>query len=195
MIKTIEKSNNPTRKIDLLLKVKDLVLVDMIRYSWWNLSDSVKECNINENEVFSFTSGPLALCFSSGIILGAASDPSMNSVVIWQDELEDGSSLIEKPMKKDSEIFPIPVNKDDKKWKSILKEKVSSFTVIKSKPDNPKLIDLPNEVGLIVSFENGDELVLSHGLHEVYSDDFSVIKKDSISKKLVDELTYHELSI
>ena len=183
----------PSKKMELLSKIRGLVLVDMIRYSWWSLSDSIKECNIKESDVFSLTAGPIELCFSSGLTIGGTSDPSKNSVLIWQESFDNGQPAVEDLMRKDKEIHPI-FAKDQGDWCNMLGGKIDKYYIISREPVNSIMAELANEVGLLIKLDNGYGFILSHGLHDV-SDDFSVIKKDNISKKINDELMYKELFI
>lgn len=170
-----------------MLLIEGDSLVNLIRYSWWDLDKSAKECGIEKSEVFSLTAGPVALCFSSGIILGAASDPSKASVIIWLEKDSNGKSQREEPMEEDEELFPISLQGQHESWGKLLGHKLKSYEIIRRKPVNAKIAELPREVGLLFTLDNGDEFILSHGLHD-NSDDFSVIRREQITKELQPQL-------
>jgi len=52
---------------------------------------------------------------------------------------------------------------------------------------------LPCEAGVVLHFDNGGELILSHGLHDD-SDVFSVIARDQIRPSLLPQLSEVDFS-
>lgn len=61
---------------------------------------------IEADEVFSLTAGPLLLYLDSGFVIGSASDPSRNSVTIWIEKDEHGN-ISDEPVELDAELYPI----------------------------------------------------------------------------------------
>jgi hypothetical protein len=171
----------------LLNEIKNRVLVRMVRFSWYPAEKSTTECEIECSEVFSLTAGPVLLYLDSGLVIGAGSDSSSHSVHIWVERNETGDTLKDEPLELDKELFPIEAT--DQKysnffWSQIIDRKILKATILKEKPKSVMYEDLPNEVGLLITMETGEEFVLSHGLHDE-SDDFSVIQKSQIDSSLL----------
>ncbi|AFY40175.1 hypothetical protein Lepto7376_4040 [[Leptolyngbya] sp. PCC 7376] len=182
--------NIPSCQIELLQKIIGQRVENLIRYSWWSAEESTAQADIDEHEVFSLTAGPLLLYFDSGLVIGAASNPSLNSVTVWIEEDQNEVVQSGKPIESDAQLFPIEAR--DRKyshllWRKLIGQKVCDFTILKQKPINVLYEDLPNEVGIIITFEQGLAFVLSHGLHDD-SDDFSVIQKSHISEQVLNTI-------
>jgi hypothetical protein len=173
----------------ILDEIENRVLVRMVRFSWFSAEKSATECEIECSEVFSLTAGPVLLYFDSGLVIGAGSRPSENTVHIWVERNEVGNIAKDRdePLELDKELFPIEAT--DQKysnffWSQIIGKKIVKTTILKEKPRTVLYENLPNEVGLLITMETGDEFILSHGLHDE-SDDFSVIQKSQIDRKLL----------
>ncbi|HEX9061480.1 MAG TPA: hypothetical protein VF941_14965 [Clostridia bacterium] len=183
------KENIPSIHTELLNKLKGQKLIKMTRYSWWQASEAVEQCSISAEEVFSLTAGPILLYFESGIVLGGASNPSENSVIIWAEK--DGDTYTsEEAIENDPELWGIDAV-DEKYssdfWRKVIGKHIVDFSIIKREPQNAKYIDLPNEVGLMLVTEDNEKFILSHGLHD-NSDDFSVITESQIDEGIVSKL-------
>ncbi len=176
----------PSRLIDLVNSLKGRKLVRLIRYSWEPEKKAIEEYGLAKEEVFSLTAGPLLMYFDDGLVVGSSSNPSRNSVVLWVEKNEAGR-FIDRLSEDSEELFAID-SKDQYSWNDYLNKKIDSLKIIKGKMTGVKMEYLPNEVGLLVSFEGGLEFILSHGLHDG-SDDFSVIKREQISKDILGHLS------
>jgi hypothetical protein len=127
----------------------------------------------------------------SGEIVGVSSDESKNSVVIWL-ERDIGGNVHEEDIENDDELFPI--SNDDKKyskgvWSNVSGKKVKNIVLIKRSPQNVNYEELPNEVGLKITIDSGDELVLTHQLCAKASN-FSVSDDSTLDRSIVGELSY-----
>lgn len=179
----------PSEKISILKLLEGQYLTKMVRYSWVKGEQAVVEYELNSNDVFSLTSGPILLYFQSGMIIGAGSNPSIHSVTLWV-ERDNLGYVANELTEEDSELYPIYAK--DKVyssafWSQLEGKEVREISIIKCKPLNAKYSVLPNEVGLLFTMSNGVKFILSHGLHDC-SDDFSVIEETQIDKGLMESL-------
>lgn len=179
----------PSEKISLLKLLEGQKIDKMVRYSWLKGDEAVEEYGIKSNDVFSLTAGPILLYFQSGMIIGASSDPSQNSVVLWVEK--DGHGYVTNELiEEDAELYSIN-SKDivysSTFWSQLEGQQIKKISIIRCKPKNAKFASLPNEVGLLLTMSNGVSFILSHGLHD-NSDDFSVITENDIDKRLVEDL-------
>ena len=142
------------------------------------------------NWPFSLTAGPLAVAFENGDILGVASQPSLNSVILWLDRCKDGKVQRISTLDEDIELFPINCN-DDKYansfWKQFIGLTLIDFSILKKRSMNALQRELPSEVGLSFIFERNQRFVASHGLHDE-SDDFSVLDYNQIHPNIAKDL-------
>ncbi|MEJ2612753.1 MAG: hypothetical protein P8179_22510 [Candidatus Thiodiazotropha sp.] len=176
----------PFERKNLVSQLVGQELKSLVRYSWLPEDEVINEYGIGRNEVFSLTSGPLLMYFASGLAVGFSSDPSKNSIVLWVEKNENGES-IDEPTEDDEELFSIDAKEQSLFWNDFLNKKISATHVVHRKPSSAKMAELANEVGLIIAFEDGSELILSHGLHD-NSDDFSVISREQISNDVISQL-------
>jgi hypothetical protein len=188
---SLRGENVPTSAQEVLDILKKSPILKAVRFSWWPAEDSAEECDIEDSEVFSFTEGPLLVYLGSGEIVGVSSDESKNSIVIWL-ERDIGGNVHEEDIENDDELFPI--SNDDKKyskgvWNNVSGKKVKNIVLIKRSPQNVNYEELPNEVGLIITMDSGDELVLTHQLCAKVSN-FSVSDDSALDRSILGELSY-----
>lgn len=167
---------NPSSSLDLLHQFIGKTISTMIRYSWWKKEEVATECNISKKQAFSFTAGPLAVVFKDGSTLGVASDPSINSIIVWLDRTA-GQSDTTQTLSEDAELFPINANDEmysEPFWNKFTEQTLTGFSILKSKDMNACEAGLPSELGLCFYFGSNERFIASHGLHNG-SDDFSVI--------------------
>ncbi|BFH64639.1 MULTISPECIES: hypothetical protein [Paenibacillaceae] len=184
-------SSIPSDRIKLLQIIKNEKLSKLIRFSWWESEESMEQCEIAQDEVFSLTAGPLLLYFESGLVIGAASDPSRNSVILWV-EKDDTGYIKDESIENDTDLYPIDA--EDKiysspYWGQIVGQNIKEINIIKRDPQNALFEELPNEVGLEIVMENDMKFILSHGLHDD-SDDFSVLTTSQLEVDLIASLKW-----
>ncbi|CAI8891029.1 hypothetical protein EMIT07CA2_30302 [Brevibacillus sp. IT-7CA2] len=184
-------SSIPSDRIKLLQIMKNKKLNKLVRYSWWESEEAMEQCEIAQNEVFSLTAGPLLLYFELGLVVGAASDPSRSSVIIWV-EKDDTGYIKNDSVENDTDLYPI--NAEDNiysspYWIQIVGQDIKEINIIKRDPYNALFEELPNEVGLEIVMENDMKFILSHGLHND-SDDFSVITTSQIEVDIIENLKW-----
>jgi hypothetical protein len=153
----------------------------LVRYSWWPAEEVGNQFGIKDELVFSLTAGPLAVYFEDGSILGVASDPSLNSVVVW-DEAAISESQSSTSLDKDDELFAISESGKfaSDHWRRLLGMPLNSLIVLKKNRMSVKEREQPSEVGLRFNFEGNNCFIASHGLHN-NSDDFSVLDLAQLS--------------
>ena len=178
--------NIPSKLSKLLNSLIGRKLERLTRYSWYSEGEAIKEYKISKEEVFSLTAGPILIYFEDGLVIGASSNPSLNSVVIWVEKNED-NDCSDELIENDNELFPIDAKNQRNFWSCLLGQSIVALNIIKRNTNNPKMTELPNEVGLFILMSNGYKFILSHGLHD-NSDDFSVIQEKQINEELLHQL-------
>ncbi|MEB0137163.1 hypothetical protein QN362_17665 [Actimicrobium sp. CCC2.4] len=147
------------------------------------------ECQIKKEQSFSLTAGPLAVVFEDGSILGVASDPRINSVIVWLDQSGDRTNTTQM-LSEDPELFPIRASDHDysePSWGKFYQHTLIGFSIIKSKNMSVAENELPSELGLRIYFDNTENFIASHGLHNG-SDDFSVLMECKINPVIRQDL-------
>jgi len=176
----------PSNMSDFLNSLVGRKLERLVRYSWCSEDEAVDEFEIDKKDVFSLTAGPVLMYFEDGLVVGAASNPSLNSVILWVEKNEDGDSISE-PTESDDELFPVDAKSQGGFWSHVLGQSMVALKIVHRAANSAKMAELPNQVGLLIVLDDGSEFILSHGLHD-NSDDFSVIKRDQISDELLNQL-------
>ncbi|WP_426399132.1 hypothetical protein ACN9M1_22885 [Ralstonia sp. R-29] len=150
--------------------------------------DAALNCNVEDEQAFSLTAGPLAIHFEDGRIVGMASEPALNSVIVW-DERRPETDRLGPPLDKDSELFPILASDErfsTKEWSKLAGLTLSALSILKRKTMNAKQSTRPSEVGLRLMLDGGVSLIASHGLLDG-SDDFSVLLGSDLITAELDE--------
>ena len=183
-------SLNPSLSYDLLNIFRGKRVSQLVRYSWWPKENVASECDICDELAFSLTAGPLAVIFENGDVLGIASEPSLNSVILWLDQCKDGKVERNSSLDKDIELFPISCNDNiyaNSFWKQFIGLTLLDFAILKKRSMNALQRELPSEVGLSFIFEGNIKFIASHGLHDG-TDDFSVLEYNQINPSIAEDL-------
>jgi hypothetical protein len=192
MIKNNESVEKiPSNNLEILKGILSSRVLKMTRYSWYQPQEAAKEIaeeiaegigNIYddpESSVFRRTTGALAISLESGLDIGFSSIDSVASITVWIDKHNDD----------DDELFPIdacdPTYSEDF-IRQLVGKKVVEISILKRNPINSLYVGLPCESGLVLKFENGFELVMSHNLSD--NNDFSVIFMDEIPSEVFKQI-------
>lgn len=181
----------PSGNAALLRSLVGCRIVDVTRFSWWAPEEAQHECDLAASEdVFTLTAGPAAIAFDSGVVIGVASDPSMNSVAVWVEQDEEGNLMRSDPLSSEEELHTISA-RDSKFatafWHQVIGARVDAVSILVRRPSSARLKELSNEVGLCFSLDSGAKIVAAHGLHND-SDDFVLISERLILDILRTEL-------
>ena len=186
----MEKKITPMYFRDDLKKFIGKRVIKLIRYSWWPKKDIPAECGVSKELAFSFTAGPLEVIFEDESSLGLASDPSLNSVIVWRERESGGGSCVISSLSADAELYP--VDSDDEEysslvWRGLSGRQLIGFSILKKRAPSSLESELPSELGLSFNFEENVRFIASHGLHDG-SDDFSVFMPNHLKEAQVDQL-------
>lgn len=180
-------SKTPSKANDFLRSFIGKRVSRLVRYSWWPAEEVAGQFGIRDEQVFSLTAGPLIVCFDDGAILGLASDPTLNSIIVWDEAARrtvDRSTSLDE----DDELYPIPdsVRFAGSGWQNFAGLALIGITILKRDQMSLKQQERPSEVGLRLEFKGGTFFVASHGLHDG-SDDFSVLEESQLPKFELEE--------
>lgn len=181
----------PSAASDYLKSCLGLQIKEIVRFSWWPAADVYDEVGGIGSSAFAATAGPLAIHFVGGTVVGVASDPAQNSVVVWN-EAGRTSTIFENSLERDGELFGISASDERYSscfWRTIPGRKLVALNIFKRRMMNAKGSNLPSEVGLQFVFDDGESFLASHGLPDG-SDDFSILEG---SKLLELDLICHPL--
>lgn len=181
-------SNVPSKSTNLLRGCLGKRILRLVRYSWWPAQEVAGECGVRDEQAFSLTAGPLAVYFEGGTILGLGSEPSLNSVIVW-DEGSRHASHDPSAMERDKELFAIA---DDGRfaasgWRHFNGQILSELVILKRLDLNAKEQMRPSEGGLCFRCQDGTSFIASHGLHN-NTDDFSVLEESQLPGKGLKEV-------
>lgn len=182
-------SMTPSMTIELLRRLTGKPVSKLVRYSWWPASEVSVQCGIEDELAFSLTAGPLAVYFEDGVILGFSSDPSLNSVIVW-DEAARVAGQGPASLEVMSELFAIS---ESGRFSTVFRRRligrcVSNVTILKRMHMSAIESQRPSEVGLRFIFSDGKSFVVSHGLHDK-SDDFSVLEEAQLKGVELEEVS------
>jgi hypothetical protein len=179
------ESDVPSRRRALLAALVGQRLVRMVRYSRRPADEAARVYHVPEPELFAKTAGPVALIFESGAVVGAASQPSENSVLVWLERDKNGTSRSE-PLDQDTELYPVSADDprySDARWAAACGAVVRAIRVFERVGQDLTRTDLPNETAVQFELDNGDSFFLGHGLHDD-SDDFAVVHEEEIEPEI-----------
>lgn len=183
-------SGIPSLKLNLLQQLAGAVLVSLTRYSWLPPEEAVSEWAIVPRDMlFSLAAGPILIEIDDGTVFGAASDPSLISIIMWLERDKNGRERSPR-LADDTELYPIQATDEQLAplaIRRLIGRRIESARILERQPELEKWQAYPREVGLLIKFEGDGRLLLSHGLHDD-SDDFSVITPDHICKSLTERI-------
>ncbi|KQZ29309.1 hypothetical protein [Duganella sp. Root1480D1] len=186
----METKNTPLQFSDELNDCIGRRVVKLVRYSWWPKEEISAECGIASELSFSLTAGPLEVVFDDESSLGIASDPSLNSVIVWWERESGGRACVDSPLAADAELYPVSADDEEyasEFWRKLLKRKLIEFSIYKKRLMGSLESELPSELGLHFIFEDNLGFIASHGLHDG-SDDFSVLMLNQFADTQKDQL-------
>lgn len=183
----------PSARANLLKSLKSSKVSKLVRYSWKPLNEVAKQIEERfkapPSSVFRRTWGPLLVFMESGLILGFGEQPSEASITVWVERNEDGQQSPEDSLLDDPEAYCIDVS--DQVYSeglihNLIGQEISHVSIVER--DNPRWArEVAGEVGVVLGFENGVELIISLNLCENI-DDYAIILRDEIDPEILDQL-------
>lgn len=193
MITPIYDTSIPSHAIPLLSSLVGRKLVNMVRFNYHEIEHLLEVFEIEPKDFFSFSLGAILFYFEDGLVFGGSSNPHENTVVVWVEKNEIGETT-EWLQEQDLTAKPFYAQ-DFERWKDFLGQTISSVKILKQIDiynENSKIDNLPSERGVILNFENGLSLIISHGLND-NSDDTTIIFPYQIAPYFKDRLVYIDL--
>jgi hypothetical protein len=179
----------PSAQRELLNAIKQHPISQLVRHSWLPPQDASQKWHIEPASVFRLTAGPLLITLESSLVIGCASLPEKASVTLWLEQTEDGQRDAASSLIDDADQHQIaacdPIY-SERMICDLLGKQVTSIGILKKRPANALLAQLPCEVGVLLRFDHGS-LVLAHGIHD-NSDDFAILFERDISSDVLKEL-------
>lgn len=188
-----ENPELPSRQTELLRRLRGRVIGKMERFAYFSptCEEHTKLWQTPPEQYFSRCGGPMLLTLDGGMEVSIGSDPELMSVLIGIDTAETGVVVVRSHFRDDTELHYVnvldPIYSNDT-MRAFVGKRIQTFRLLRIAADYASYEDRPREAGLVVVFQDGAELLLSHGLHDC-TDDFSVITPDMIHPKLVSKLT------
>ena len=184
----ITEHSIPSHLKGLLRSLIGRKLINIIKFNNIPEKQLIEDYYMTPDEFLSEALGPTLFYFEGGLVVGGGSDPSRNTVLMWVERNEIGEHC-KWLQEEDKRAIPFYA-KDFDEWKIYLNQVVKSVTIIKEIPDSDsRKLDLPNERGVLIKFENGSDFIMAHGLHDC-SDSESLIKITEINPYFRDRLEF-----
>ena len=186
---TTYKSAVPSNHSDLLTGLLGATIAKMTRYSWEPPAKVSTIYHLKESDVFRFTAGPLHLTLDNGVVLGAASDEGLVSVIVWMEAGLGGVAMPGRNTQTDNELYAIDAcdqTYGDRGSCALIGRRIESTEIYQCEP-SPIISNRPREVALRIRCSNGGELLLAHGLLRDMgaSDNFAVLADPSLMPVLL----------
>ncbi|RRD90348.1 hypothetical protein [Conchiformibius steedae] len=191
MITPIYDVSLPSNVKSLLHSLIGRKLIKMLRCNNDSIEYLIKTFELEPRDFFSLCLGPILLYFEDGLIFGGSSDPSRNSVLVWVEKNEIGQTT-QWLQEEDKNLIPFDA-KDFTHWSVFLNQKIKSVSILKEiEKENLKKMELANERGVLLNFENGLSLIISHGLND-NSDSTTIISLEEINSYFKGKLNYIDI--
>lgn len=191
MITPIYDVSLPSNVKSLLHSLIGRKLIKMLRCNNDSIEYLIKTFELEPRDFFSLCLGPILLYFEDGLIFGGSSDPSRNSVLVWVEKNEIGQTT-QWLQEEDKNLIPFHA-KDFTHWSVFLNQKIKSVSILKEiEKENLKKMELPNERGVLLNFDNGLSLIISHGLND-NSDSTTIISLEEINSYFKGKLNYIDI--
>ena len=187
------ESDIPSKKIDLLRKLKNSRVKNLVRYCWEPPDEAEKlleeYLQLPASSLFRRGLGRLLITLESGLIVGFGEKPSAGSVVVWIEQTEDGQQKIEESFLGDNDD-DYPINALDETYSeefihNLVGQEITSVSILRR--DDLQARTVLAEVGVVLKFKNNSELLISRNLCNNIND-FDLILRDEIDPEIIDQL-------
>lgn len=173
----------------LLFSLLGKRLTRMVRYSWLPAAEASAEYALPPQQLFGRTLGPLALVFESGLVIGAASEPAKNSVMVWAEEDGHGTTR-DGRLDQDRALYPISAADErysEPRWASAASARIVGVQLLRRTGQSTTHDELPSQAAVRFDLDNDDHFYLAHGLHND-SEEFAVLRCDEILDRIAPAL-------
>ncbi|MFI8554963.1 hypothetical protein [Psychrobacter sp. NPDC077938] len=188
MATSIYDMNLPSNLTELLASLVGRKLINIIKFNDVPEQELIDNYFIEPEDFFSDPLGPYLFYFEDGLVIGGVSDSRKNTVLMWVEKKENGEHR-DWLQEEDEDAIPFYA-KDFDEWSIYLNQVVKSVTIIKETSETySKILDLPSERGVLLEFENGSGLIMSHGLNN-NTDGPTLAKPDGIDPYFEGNLIY-----
>jgi len=179
-----------SKREELFVSVINSKVIKMVRYGLEPKEKFSEQYNISdEKKAFSLCEGALLIEFDNGISLAFNSDEEICSIISWAEQY--GGKHSNNMLKNEDELFPINANDPNystKYFSDIINQKLVRYEIIKQEPFSPTYFALPREVGLQLIFSGGYNIMLSHQLTKLVSDNFTILEIQDINQDIYQTL-------
>lgn len=194
-----EAQHLPSRRVELLRSLRGRVIVKMERFAYFapTSEQHTKLWQTPPAQYFSWCGGPMLITLDTGLEVRVGSDPELMSVVILVETSEAGILAVRYPLRDNADVYCVDILDSvysNETMRAFVGKRIRTFRLLQLATKYAAYEERPREAGLVVVFEDGSELLLSHGLHDT-SDDFSVITPEMIHPELCSKLTEIPLSL
>ena len=187
------ESDIPSEKIDLLRKLKNSRVKNLVRYCWEPPDEAAKlideRLQVSASSLFRRGLGCLLITLESGLIVGFFEQPSLGSVIVWIEQTEDGQKIVEGSVLDDDDNYPIDALDETYSEEfiyNLVGQEIVSVSILKRVDPNWGRTSA-GEVGVILKFKDNSELLISRNLCKNIND-FDLILRDEIDPEILDQL-------
>ena len=178
----------PSNLTALLASLVGRKLINIVKFNDIPEQELIEDYYMDPKDFFCCSLGPFLFYFEDGLVIGGSSNPHKNTVLMWVERNENDENC-EWLQEEDEEAIPFYA-KDFDDWKICLNQVVKSVTIIKEiSEENPKIMRLPSERGVLFEFENSSGLIMSHGLNN-NTDGPTLAKPNGIDSFFESNLVY-----
>lgn len=123
----------------------------LVRYTWMDINEILRETGWPKNAIFSYIGGPIAMSFEDGVTLMLGYRPDVDSIVVSMD------GVGRPPIKDEPGFFSIDAEDkvySKKQFSNLVGCTLKIITVFRS-VTRPETAKFPNQIGMGFSFESG----------------------------------------
>ena len=194
MTTSVQTNGIISEYLETINLLRGRIIVGMCRFSYWSYQEYIDsfyskeliESHPLKHEYFSLISGALLIELDSGLVIGFNGDSELNSVIVWIEVNEVGETEDEEDLlRSDPDLLPIQATDKEYSntfWAHFIGQKISRFQILKEVPKTVMHEDLPNETGLIITVESGQEFLMYHD-----GSDFRLHRASWIKESIEDE--------
>jgi hypothetical protein len=179
----------PSTQLPLLRSLVGSAIIGMTRYSSISPEqDLLKYAPWPKEMEFSLAGGPVLIELDDGRVVGANSDMSSISVMLWLEKAADGR-MRENHLLRFRDRYPISALNEEycsQKIRLLLGQKIVAVRILQRVPHVEQAKRRPREVGVVLELEDGNKLLLGHGLCDGGS--FCVITIEQVTAEILSQL-------
>lgn len=186
----------PSESRDLIGSILGKRVKNLIRVMKIDFDQFMRDFKIHENELFALGHGDLFIELEDGMLIGVSSRSLARSVILWLEREggeERGVDYLRRQYGAEAKVIDCRSAYAAAQWSILPGQRIERVSMLKV-ANEPGHRPYPNERGLLLVGENGDELLVAREMMADGPAHMVLMRRDQIRGDMMECLTYEGMS-